>query len=188
MKYFYRVAEGVDVIPLTLAIQRQPDLWNVHRQRTQRPGTAHSDVSDIWVRFQDPKQLDQFATGQKEHLSVWYPAYYALPEVRPIVFGLMARVEGEQLGGVLITKISPGGKVEPHTDHGWHVDYYDKFYVSLQSRPGALFYCDDEMICPQPGDVWWFDNRKPHWVENKSDDDRMTLIVCIRTHRVGVMT
>ena len=190
MKFFYKVAEGIDAMPLMLAIQRQPHLWDANRQRTTRPNTAHADVSDIWLRFQSSKETDDFATGQKPHLSVWYPAYYALPEVRPIVFGLMARVEGEQLGGVLITKIPPGGKIDPHTDSGWHVDFYSKFYVSLISRPGANFYCGDEAsgvekICPAVGDVWYFDNTKPHWVENDSDDDRVTLICCIRTHHFG---
>lgn len=181
MKYFLKVAE-VDPLPLLFAIQKQPELWNAHRQRTDRPNTAHSEVSDIWLRFQDLKDTDQFATGQEPHLSVWYPAFYALPQARPIIFGLMSRFEGEQLGGVLITKIPPGGKIDPHSDHGWHVDYYSKFYVSLKSQPGANFYCGDEVICPNPGEVWYFDNREVHWVHNESNDDRITMIVCIRTH------
>lgn len=181
MKYFLKVHEGLDVMPLLIQIQRQPDLWNRHTQRKDFTGSSHTQMSDIWVRY-NPECAD-LAKANDEHDSAWYPAFYQLPTVRPIVFFLMARVEGERLGGVLITKIPPGCVIDPHIDRSWHADYYDKFYVSLQSEPGANFYCEDEVINPRRGDVYWFDNSHRHWVTNESKEDRMTLIVCIRTHR-----
>ena len=42
-----------------------------------------------------------------------------------------------------------------------------------------------EELTPLPGEIHHFDNRKPHWVQNDSGHDRMTLIVCIRTDRYG---
>lgn len=186
MKNFLKIAEGVDVMPLLLSIQRQPDLWDRHKVRKEAEGTPHREMSDIWIRYNDVSKYEtsgDYGGFNDEHDSVWYPSYYQLPEIRPILFGLMSRVEGERLGGVLITKIPPGHKIEPHADDSWHVQYYDKFYVSLKSNEGANFYCEDEVICPKAGDIYWFDNRRVHWVDNESNDDRMTLIVCIRTHR-----
>ena len=84
------------------------------------------------------------------------------------------------LGGVLITRIPPGMGIDPHTDHGWHVEYYDKFYLSLKSAPGATFHRADEVINPKPGDLYHFDNRLEHSVRNDSNQDRITLITCIR--------
>lgn len=188
MKNFLKIAEGVDVMPLLLSIQRQPDLWNRHTVRKTAPNTPHSQMSDIWIRYNDVSKYEEtgnYSSFNDEHDPIWYPAYYKLPELRPIIFGLMARVEGERLGGVLITKIPKGCSIEPHSDKGWHVEYYDKFYVSLKNNPGSVFYCEDEHISPNAGEVYWFDNRKEHWVKNNSDDDRITLIVCIKTHRYG---
>lgn len=188
MKNFLKIAEGLDVMPLLLSIQRQPDLWDRHKIRKEAPGTPHSGMSDIWIRYNDVSKFEasgDYSTFNDEHDPIWYPAYYQLPELRPIIFGLMARVEGERLGGVLITKIPKGGRIDKHSDDGWHVQYYDKFYLSLKSDEGANFYCEDEVICPKAGDLFWFDNRREHWVENNSNDDRMTLIVCIKTHRFG---
>jgi hypothetical protein len=34
-----------------------------------------------------------------------------------------------------------------------------------------------------PGEVWWFDNSKMHEVINNSADDRLTMIVDIRSAR-----
>jgi quercetin dioxygenase-like cupin family protein len=133
-------------------------------------------MSDIWVRYNDIKNL-----GEKfndEHDSVWYPVAKRIPEVFPIVFGIMSAVSGERLGGVLITKLPPGGKIERHTDHGWHARYYDKYYVGIQT--GGVFGFEDGDIRSNEGDVYWFDNSIPHWVINDSDKDRVSLIVCIK--------
>lgn len=184
MKNFLKIAEGLDVMPLLLSIQRQPDLWDRHKERKEVEGGPHSGMSDIWIRYNDISKCNDLSKFNDPHDPRWYSAYYQLPELRTIIFGLMSRVEGERLGGVLITKIPKGGRIEPHKDDGWHVQYYDKFYVSLQSKEGANFHCEDEVINPKQGDVYWFDNRREHWVENNSDDDRITLIVCIRTHHV----
>lgn len=185
MRHFLQVDDSIDVAPVLRELAANPQLWDQHTQRKTAPGTPHAQMSDIWVRY------DALPLGHIDnpHVPVWYPAWDALPSLRPIIFDLMARVEGEMLGGVLITKIPPGCSIEPHIDAGWHVEYYEKFYLSLQSVPGAVFGCshrgDREELEPYPGEVWLFDNRKVHWVQNDSDQDRITLIVCIRTDKFG---
>lgn len=147
-------------------------------------------MSDIWVRYNRPDRLnpEDPRAFNNEHVPVWYPAWKKLPALRPIIFDLMATVEGEMLCGVLITRIPPGEGIAPHVDAGWHVEYTEKFYLSLKSSPGADFVCDGERLNPKPGEMWLFDNRKNHWVENDSTEDRITLIVCIRTEMFGRLT
>lgn len=184
MKFFLKVAE-VDVGPLNSELDANPSLWDQHNWRRTRDGTPHSGMSDIWVRYNRFDKLDQKnpAAFNAEHDSVWYPAYYVLPALKDIIFPLMKIVDGERLGGVLITRIPPGCGIEKHTDKSWHVDYYDKFYVSLQSQPGARFFCGDDILEPSTGDIWRFDNRLEHWVKNDSEKDRITLIVCVKTEK-----
>jgi len=187
MQHFLQVASGVDVEPLMSEISAHHELWDAHKERKESNGTPHSRMSDIWVRYNDKARYKDRESFNAEHVPVWYPAWYALPALRPIIFDLMAAVQGEMLGGVLITRIPAGGGIAPHVDCGWHVEYYDKFYVSLRSAPGAEFFCDHdgvtEALNPAVGDIWRFDNRKNHWVENRSGQDRITLIVCIRTDK-----
>lgn len=187
MKHFTKVAEGIDVANLVYQLDGHPDLWDAHSIRKTWKNTPHSRMSDIWVRYNDISRYNPDSPGSfnNEHVPIWYPAWRKLPALRPIIFDLMARVQGEMLGGVLITRIPPGEGIAPHCDRGWHVEYYSKYYVSLKSAPGADFVCDDGMwtdrLNPKPGDIYLFDNRKNHWVENNSNEDRVTLIVCIRT-------
>lgn len=186
MRYFQKLAEGVDVVPLLHAVTRQPELWNENRLRTAHPGTPHTEIDDIWLRFND---LDEYtATGKvdsilDQHESVWYPAAAKLPQARPIIYDLMRRVEGERLGRVLITRLAPGKRIAPHVDGGEHAAYFDRYHVTLQNLPGSVFRAGNEQIAAKLGDVFWFDNAQEHSVVNNSVDDRLTMIVDIRTTR-----
>lgn len=187
MRNFYKLAEGLDVTPLMLELQRQPHLWNRNTARLVAHG-PHAQTSDIWIRYKDEaenKASGDYRNFGDEHDPIWYPSYYALPECRRLIFEVMARVQGERLGGVLIYKVEPGRKILPHVDSGWHVEYYDKFNVYLNSKPGCtFFYADGERIDAKTGDLYWFVNHVEHWVENTSDDDHVVLTVCVRTHRI----
>lgn len=183
MKYFTLIDSEIDVAPLASQIKANSHLWNKYGYRKQT-GSPHTQMSDIWVRYNDCAECLRTGDWSKfnnEHDSIWYPAFYRLPALKTIIFNLMRQVEGERLGGVLITKIPSGGAIAPHVDKGWHVEYYEKYYLSIQSGPGATFHHKSgEFINPKPGDMWLFDNKEEHWVLNQSDEDRITLIICIR--------
>lgn len=178
-RYFQRLDGPLfEVAPLRDALLRQPELFGVHRARGGEH-SPHRDMTDIWVRY---NHISRLGPGfSDEHDSVWYPALSRLPELAPIVFGLMARVAGERLGGVLVTRLRPGGVIAPHVDRGWHADYYEKFYIAVANPPGALFRFPDGDIEAADGECYWFDNSVPHAVVNHGDGDRLALIVCIRT-------
>ncbi len=186
-RHFTRVLANVDVDPIRHQLDRNPDLWDTNKSRRSGEGSPHARMSDIWVRYNAPERFDPAnpRAFNDEHVPVWYPAWRSLTALRPIIFDLMALVEGEMLCGVLITRIPPGAGIAPHIDAGWHVAFTEKFYLSINSAPGADFVCAQggtiERLNPRTGEVWRFDNRTLHWVENNSAEDRITLIVCIRT-------
>ena len=155
------------------------DRWDEHKLRTLQ--YVHSDVSDIWVRFcewQDENSLEQF---NKPHESVWYPIVDEIPELKEIVSEVVARAGDVDLGGVLITKIKPGGKVLPHKDAGWHAEHYNvKHGVQLAGNDQQVFGFEDSCLSPETGEVFRFDNSRIHWVLNNSEVERMTMIICMR--------
>jgi|SRR5579863_5367152 len=189
MKNFLRLGEGVDIVPLLLAVQQKPYLWDQYKLRTTHARTPHAEVSDIWLRFNDLKPFegrdptearDEFLD---QHESVCYPAWDELPEAQLIVHSLNAKVKGFRIGRVLLTKLAPGKRIYRHTDTGDHAAYYERFHVVLQSSPGCLFNAGDETICMRTGEVWWFQNQAEHEVINNGTDDRIHLIVDIHTNR-----
>lgn len=172
-----------DPIPLMHQIQRNPQLWDENRLRTTHPLTPHKEVSDIWVRFNDIAEYEKTGDGTSiidGHESKWYPSVDRLPAVREVIFPLMARVQGIRLGRVLVTKLAPGRRIDPHVDSGEHAAYYERYHCVLQGLPGSLFHCGEETLAMPSGSIFWFDNKVEHSVQNNSADDRLHLIVDIK--------
>ena len=168
--------------PLLHAVVLHPELWNQFTLRTSHELTPHKEVEDIWLRFQDLKPYEDGDASKivDEHESMNYPAWNLLPQARPIIFDLMRRVEGTRLGRVLITKLAPGKKIDPHVDGGSHAEYFSRYHVVLQGGPGSLVHCGGETVQMLSGEVWYFDNSVEHSVVNNSADSRVHLIVDIR--------
>lgn len=184
MKNFLKIAQGVDVTPLALQLHQHPELWNVHTERLG-PNGPHRDSDDIWVRMNDRTEFEKSGNWKHfndAHDSVWYPAYYALPAVRQLVFDLARRVEAERIGDIMFWRVKPGQQIYPHTDKSWHVGYYDKFNICVNSAPGAAFVYEGEAIEDRPGDVHRFTNTVDHSVVNNSSQDYIVLCVCLQTH------
>lgn len=182
MKNFTLISNNADVVPLRAAVLMKPHLWNQNTLRTKHPGTAHSQVDDIWLRFNeiDPKNPGMVIDATE---AINYPAFWELPQARPLIFGLMAGVEGERLGRVMITRLAPGKTIAKHRDMGAPAQYYDRFHIVLLGGPGCLFRAGDETVSMKTGDIWWFDNQQEHEVINNSASDRIHMIVDIRVSR-----
>lgn len=174
------LASNLDVKKLHEELLAAPELWNEHKQRTEL--YAHDEISDIWLRYNDAdKHNGDLAKLSEEHDPIWYPAFDKLPAAAPIIFNVMRFAFGERLGGVLITKVPAGAKVKRHVDLGWHATYYQKFAVQIAADENQVFCFDDTSLVTATGDLFTFDNQKPHWVENHGETDRITMIVCVRS-------
>ena len=186
MPSFLQISDCIDVQPLKKALETHEHLFGAHKERAEAYGSPHTGMSDIWIRYNAYENFDKNnpAAFCAEHDSVWYPSYYAVKDqIKPILFGLMTLCEGERLGGVLITKVPPGGKVDAHIDYGWHAGYYEKIYVPVKNAPGAVFGFPDWDIHAKEGCAYWFRNDVMHWVNNDSDQDRIAMVVCIKTDK-----
>jgi hypothetical protein len=189
MQNFLKIAEGIDTTPLRLAIKRRPELWREDTYLSDYPQGPFSEVESIILRFSDrsvhatEEALREHLARFDQHESYDQPCYKLLPEARPMVMSLMARVAGERLGRVMVNKIKPGGVVFPHVDTPAHADYWDRFHIVLESQPGVIFRAGDERVYMPQDTVWWFQNAVEHEVINNSPGDRVHMVVDIRTSK-----
>ena len=176
---FVQIASGVDVLPVLLELHRAEHLWDSNPGRRLYANSPHVEMRDIIVRYMPEADLTLEAR-RLEHRNVMWPAWHALPSLRPIVFDLMRRVSAVELGSILITKLSPGGTILPHTDAGsWAPEYYTcKAHLTLAGS--ALVRCEDEVCRFDPGTVFTFDNLLMHDLRNDGKCDRIVVIVSMR--------
>lgn len=171
---------GWDVAEAVKQLDAHPELWNRHTMRTDAYATPHKAVDDIWVRYRRWEDFTgDVAAFNGPHDAEWYPAVHAIPAVWSLVRRVMRRYGGKTLGGVLITRIPPGGEVKPHVDTGWHAGHYEKIAVQLRGDERQAFHFADVELRTVDGDVYTFDNARTHWVTNDSARERITLIVCL---------
>lgn len=192
MRNFYRLAQNVSVLPLALALRTNEHLWNQNSLRTATPGSPHREVDDIWLRMNDLERCRQASIDPGIHVdhreSINYPAMAQLPHARGLVMTLAALVEAERIGRCMISRMKPGKRILPHKDIGEDLTkyydnepYYSRFHVVVQGLPGSMFRCEDEEICMQTGEIWWFRNDLDHEVNNNSADDRIHMVLDMRT-------
>lgn len=178
-----KVCDGIDVAPLVALLDRQPWLWDEHTERRLAPGSPHAGMTDIWIRYRAREELTTPQAYIERHTPVWYPAWKALePGLRPIVARVIESEQPRELGGLLITRIPPGGHIGWHDDRGsWHAEHFQrKVYVPLRANDRCVNYCAGERAVMRPGEAWFFDNLLPHAVENGGETERITLIICMR--------
>lgn len=183
MKPIKLLVRNAPVFDLQDELATHPDIWDRRKQRTAQ--YVHGDVSDIWVRYNElglTNPSAALADMQTAHESVWYPESELIPSARKLALQIMGFVQGERLGGILITRVPAGTEVKPHSDHSWHADYYDKFAIQVHGHSQQAFCFEDASLVTLPGDIYTFDNSKVHWVTNESPEDRVTMIICIKTN------
>lgn len=179
MKPYSKIHSGINIEAVQKEIKDNAHLFGEFNARKEA-GPIHAQMDDIWLRYGDIKTMIQSGDYSKiaeEHDAIWLQD---LPECKKLCFKVMNLVDGERLGGVLITRIAPGGRILPHSDSGWHAEYYSKVYVPIENQPGSVLGFDSGVINPELGDAWMFDNSFTHWVINCSDEERVAMVICIK--------
>ncbi len=168
-----------NVEPLRAELEAHPEAWDRHRWRTEHPRSPHRECSDIWCRY---NAIENYGPRfNDEHEGVWYPVAEQLPSAREISEALSA-IRGQKLAGVLLTKVPARKQVYPHIDRGWHAESTDKVGVLIEGNRLQRFCFEGVAHGCEEGECFWFANQAPHWVLNDTDQDRVTLIVCLRRH------
>ena len=180
MSRFVKLASGVDTSAVLLDLMRTPELWDQNTTRTTFEGTPFAACSDIWVRFRPASDLTSSEAHKTEYRCVNWPAWHALPSLRPLVRAIKQQVDPIEVGSILITRLPPSARMLPHSDCGsWAAEWYNtKVHAVLAGSAVAM--CDGEEAMFRQGDLYSFDNLLMHSVSNRGTEDRIALIVSMR--------
>ena len=177
MKYFERIAEGIDTSPFLAELAANSELWDVDASRqekivTQRETRAitlrsHANQAALDSRVRRAKPLGY--KGRPSEMSA------RLPVASNFVDQLAKDMNGT-LGRAVMANIRPHGKVYRHTDDGLYWLLRDRYHLVLKSVAGSRLTAGGEQVLMRAGELWWFDPTVPHEAFNDSDEDRIHII------------
>lgn len=182
MQNFHKLSEGVLVQPMLHQLMRHGEWWDLDTARTSFEGSPHGQVSDVILRCCETEGRST-AEAYVDLEASDRDLMRQLPEARRIALDLMYAVGGSRLGRIVVTRLTPGGRIGRHVDEGPYAEYYDRYHVVLQGLPGSTFVCGDEAVQMATGEIWWVNVRQPHEVINNGKDDRIHMIVDLRVDR-----
>lgn len=102
------------------------------------------------------------------------------PKVDELVSWIYDYVNGTKLGRIMIVNLKPGGVIGKHVDPGLYFEAHYRFHVPFITDPNVLFYGEDNSPAHMPeGYLCQLANRRQHSAENKSNIERIHLIIDI---------
>lgn len=164
---------GINIDFLMREINKNDSLWLSNTGRQTKIKVQQETQSILLRGAKSP-----YPPGVKAediHESCPTKLYDRFPVIINWVEEIARELDGE-LCRVNLVRLAPLGKVYRHIDYGEYYRIRDRFHLVLYSPVGSLFMCDREEVRMQEGELWWFDNKKPHEAFNESKEWRIHLI------------
>lgn len=172
----------------TLALEETQHLWNIDTSR-QRMAKALEHTRMIPLRIPLPPNLFNVTnTAQWNRVLVVkdtgilkdYPLFQKMCSwfKQSLLDTGASKVD---FGRIFFSSHKANTKIELHIDDGEYFSYYDRFHFVIDQVDNEnIFYIRDESINLLQGGLYWVNNHVPHWLENKSNKDRINCIVDAR--------
>ena len=147
MNFLQKLAGGIDTTQALHSLLRQEELWEVD-----------GEIAEIPLR----------APVEGKHVNFF--SLDLLPHFRQFTFGIMARIEGEELHTVALVKIPAGQESAHYASAGTEL-----YFLTIQVAPGVSVQSHMDGVMLAPGDVWW--SRGAAKFINNSSDDFIALVL-----------
>lgn len=173
--------DDIDTSSLLNEVINNEVLFDTIPVRTLSENSPHREVSDILLRGPEFKETSTTYDLFNEIQCVNYKeTLEKFPLIYEHVLDLMRLESGTQLGRVIITKLSCGGRIYEHADEGEAGDFYTRYHTILEGLAGNTFSSGGETVDMLTGSVWKINNHINHSALNSSVSTRVHLICDIR--------
>jgi hypothetical protein len=85
-----------------------------------------------------------------------------------------------EFGRIFVSKLAANSIVDSHSDSGKYFSYYDRFHFTITAAEENIFSIRDENCILNMDSLYWVNNHVPHWLENRSNEDRINFIIDAR--------
>lgn len=215
MRNFRRVAAGIDTSGIHSYLEAHPTLWQNWMDPEQHDAIKAAHGVWPRLQSDPRYSLrEAIMRGARETLLLRYLVRGRKPlDCAPDIDALATWARGTvstvadllgatDVGGVALAKVDPGEGVGPHVDAGgswlckrcrragaadcrYFARYQYRYHCVITTNPDCWFECGGERVHMAQGELWWFDNRAVHSVQNDGRTARVHLIVDARTQSGG---
>ncbi|MEM6905911.1 MAG: aspartyl/asparaginyl beta-hydroxylase domain-containing protein [Pseudomonadota bacterium] len=173
MKYFTRIADGIDPDPFLAEIAAVNDAW---ADATGRQDKIAVQREALAIPVRGLRKSMRFGRKRRDvQESRWTSGSVQFPKVRSFLADTAAKLDCD-LGRAKIVCLPAGRKVYPHIDRGAYYRLHGRYHFVLKSALGSWFKAGDEDVRMQEGELWWFDNDQMHEATNDGNEDRIHII------------
>jgi len=82
------------------------------------------------------------------------------------------------LDSVRLLKLTGGSSIQEHRDYKLNREHGEvRVHVPIVTNDDVAFFLDDELVPMHAGEAWYLDLELPHRVDNRSDEDRIHLVL-----------
>jgi Aspartyl/Asparaginyl beta-hydroxylase len=85
-----------------------------------------------------------------------------------------------EFGRIFISKLSANSVIDLHVDSGKYFSYYDRFHFTITAAEENIFVIRNDECILENDSLFWVNNHVPHWLENRSSEDRINFIIDAR--------
>lgn len=168
----FRHTDDLDISPLCLEVARHMALFGRESWREDYPESPHSGTRSLYLRM--PSEITVENVFQSLEVAdrdlMLVPAFeHAVTVIGAIAHARVARA--------MIVELAPSGVIAPHPDQGAYAEATDRWHLPIATNACVAFVCGDEVVNMRAGELWWFDKRQVHSVENHGPTARYHLIV-----------
>lgn len=179
---FFKHIGQVDVSPIKQLLKNlTPRHWIADSTRQTRY-EVHKDTQTIALvydpdfRHTSPTQrpaLQMFGRAVEPVLAQVANYYDNTPAARKLVkqYG-----QGFCIRATLV-RLNPGGKIDPHQDKNHSLAHSHRIHIPVITNPKVHFHVAGQCINMQEGNIIEINNRREHYVENLSKQERIHLIL-----------
>jgi len=136
-------------------------------------GDYEGEWSGVAWRAVDANSKQIYTDPGKEELIADTPVLARCPSVRRLLVELKCPVKS-----VRLLKLAPGSRILEHRDHELSLEEGRvRLHIPITTSPLVDFYLNGERIIMEPGECWFINASLPHKVDNRSNADRVHLVI-----------
>ena len=131
------------------------------------------DWSGVALRAVEGASRQLYSDPGKDDVFTDTPVLARCPSLQRALEALECPVKSARL-----LKLGAGARILEHRDYNLSLDDGEvRLHVAITTGPLVDFYLNGERVVMNPGECWYINANLPHKVENRSDSDRVHLVI-----------